>query len=136
MQMIVDFMLLAASASAAVYCFILSGKLKKLNDMNGGLGASIASMSLTMEQMRRMLDESKEAQRDAEQTLEALIADASRTAAELSDLIETVFETSERTAEVIAAHRDAALAEIALSRSGKARIAAPAVARDRETMAA
>jgi hypothetical protein len=136
MQMIVDFMLLAASVSAAIYCFVLSGKLKRLNDMRSGLGASIASMSVTLEQMRRMLDESKEAQREAEQTLEALITDASRTAIELSDLVETVLETSERAAEDIAAHRDAALAEVALLRSGKARIAGTAVARRRETMAA
>lgn len=136
MQTIVDFMLLAASASAAVYCFMLSGKLKKLNDLRSGLGASIASMSLSLEQTRRMLDETKISQRQAEENLRTLIEDAGRTASELSDLVDAIIETAELAAGEIAANRDEALAEIDLAKSAPARIVASSRKPRRENLAA
>lgn len=136
MQLIVDFMLLAASAAAAIYCFILSGKLKKLNDLRSGLGASIASMSLTLEQTRRMLDESKSAQREAEENLSALIDEAGRITVELSELVETILETAELAAEEIASSRDAAIAEVDLARSERSRRAPSPRRLRQETLAA
>lgn len=136
MQMIVDFMLLAASAAAAVYCFILSGKLKKLNDLRSGLGASIASMSLTLEKTRRMLDDSKSAQREAEEVLRGLIEDASRTTVELSELVETILEAAERAADEIAASRDAAITEVESARLAASRGGSPPVGPDCEILAA
>lgn len=112
MQIIVDFMLLAASAAAAIYCFVLSGKLKKLNDVRTGLGASIATMSATLDETRRMLAESKCVQREAEENLKTLVKDATRTAEELSELVETILEAADLAAEQIATSRDAAIKDI------------------------
>jgi Mg2+/Co2+ transporter CorB len=113
MQMIVDFMLLAASAAAAIYCLVLSGKLKKPNDMRSGLGASIAAMSVTLEQTRKMLAEAKNAQREAEENLQTLINDAGKTAAELSDLVEAILDAADFAVDEITTCRDAAIGEIA-----------------------
>ncbi|MEZ5917899.1 MAG: hypothetical protein R3C40_10135 [Parvularculaceae bacterium] len=38
MELIVNLVLLATSGAAAVYCYILSIRLKKLNDTRAGLG--------------------------------------------------------------------------------------------------
>lgn len=122
--MIVDFALLAASAAATIYCFVLSGKLQKLNNMRSGLGASIASMSAALEETRRLLSESKAAQSSAEQTLEALIEDAGKAAAELSELVEVLLDTAECAAEEIANHRDEAIATIEMSKIARGRIGA------------
>lgn len=117
MQMIVDFVLLAASAAAAIYCFVLSARLKKLNDVRGGLGATIASMSATIEQTRLMLEETKKLSLDGEQKLRKLINEAQTLTPEIADLIDALTEAAEAAAYDIEQSRNDALFEIQRARS-------------------
>lgn len=117
MQMIVDFILLAASAAAAIYCFVLSARLKKLNDVRGGLGATIASMSATIEQTRLMLEETKKLSLDGEQKLRKLINEAETLTPEIADLIDALTEAAEAAAYDIEQSRNDALFEIQRARS-------------------
>jgi DNA anti-recombination protein RmuC len=112
MQMIVDFVLLAASAAAAIYCFVLSARLKRLNDVRGGLGATIASMSATIEQTREMLEDTKQVSRAGEKKLRDLIEDAERLAPEIADLVDALAEAAETAAFDIEQSRNEALREI------------------------
>ncbi|MFN0024062.1 MAG: hypothetical protein ACKVS5_09185 [Parvularculaceae bacterium] len=105
MQVIFDLMLLMASGAAAVYCFVLSNRLKKLNDIKSGLGASIASMSLTLEQTRAMLAEAKEINQQGSANLSRLIEEADKLSPEINDLMAA-----------LADYADAAITEISLSR--------------------
>lgn len=105
MQLIVDFMLLAASGAAAIYCFVLSARLRKLNDMRGGLGAGIASMTVALEETRRMLAQSRDAHKEAEESLKALIEEAERAAAELFELVEPLLAAADQTADAASGPR-------------------------------
>lgn len=112
MQAIVDFILLAASAAAAIYCFVLSARLKKLNDIRSGLGAGIASMSVTLEQTKAMLEATKKISLESESKLKSLLDDAARLAPELADLLDAVIEAGDQAADDIARARVTALADI------------------------
>jgi chromosome segregation ATPase len=109
MDMIVDFILLAASGAAAVYCFVLSKRLKKLNDMKNGLGASIASMSQTLDQTQQVLALAKRSSVESIERLSALIEEAERLTPELSQLMDALGELSEIAADDIAKAKDEAL---------------------------
>ena len=109
MDIIVDFILLAASGAATVYCFVLSKRLKKLNDMKNGLGASIASMSQTLDQTQQVLSLAKRSSVESIERLSALLEEAERLTPELSQLMDALGELSEIAADDIAKAKDAAL---------------------------
>jgi hypothetical protein len=112
MQLIFDFILLAASAAAAVYCFVLSARLKKLNDVRSGLGASVVSMSAMLDQTRLTLEQSKRATMETEQRLRAVIEHAEKIAPEIEILLDAVAESAESAESGIESRRRAALADI------------------------
>lgn len=92
MQLIVDFILLAASGAATVYCFVLSRRLAKLNDMKNGIGASIASMSQALDQTQQVLALAKSSSLEGVQRLTALLEDAERVGPEIRELIDALGE--------------------------------------------
>ena len=55
MALISDVFVFGAAAAAALYCFILSRRIKKLNDLDKGLGGAIASFSANVEQLEQAL---------------------------------------------------------------------------------
>lgn len=112
MELIVDFMLLAASIAAGVYCFVLSERLKKLNDTRSGLGATVASMSSMLDQTRATLEQTKRVNQEGEARLRALIGEADKIAPELECLLEAVASSAESAARDIAQLRRSALQEI------------------------
>jgi hypothetical protein len=112
MQLIFDLILLAASAAAAVYCFVLSARLKKLNDVRSGLGASVVSMSAMLDQTRLTLEQSKRATVETEQRLRAVIEHAEKIAPEIEILLDAVAESAESAESGIENRRRAALADI------------------------
>ena len=70
-------MLLAAlCAASCVYCALLSGRLKRLNDMKSGVGASILSLTKAIEQTHLAARRSKTDVQDALADLQSLIDDA------------------------------------------------------------
>jgi hypothetical protein len=98
MQMIVDFTLLAASVAAGIYCFVLSGRLKKLNDVRTGFGATVASMSEMLDQTRLTLEQAKRVNQEGEARLRRLVDDAERIAPELESLLDVMTEAAEAAA--------------------------------------
>lgn len=135
MQMIVDFVLLAASVAAAVYCFVLSTRLKKLNDMRSGFGATLASMSAMLDQTRLMLEHTKRINIEGESKLRLLVEDAERIAPELECLLDAVAESAEAAAGDIERLRRAALADIEQRLGEQRRVRAPAPQRRSELAA-
>lgn len=112
MQMVVDFTLLAASIAAGVYCFVLSERLKKLNDVRSGLGATVVSMSAMLDQTRLMLEQTKSINQEGEEKLRLLVRDAERIAPELECLLDAMEESAEAAALDIERARRAALDEV------------------------
>ncbi|MEO1014243.1 MAG: hypothetical protein AAFX08_03550 [Pseudomonadota bacterium] len=50
MELIADFLLLAASMSACLYCYVLSGRLRRLKSTRNGIASSLASLSKSVEE--------------------------------------------------------------------------------------
>lgn len=85
-DLILDFLLLAASGVACFYCFMLSRRLKKLTSAEKGLGAGIAALSQSAEEVRIAVATSKAGADQAAARLETLLARAEQKASELTAL--------------------------------------------------
>lgn len=95
MEMIVNFMLLAASGAATFYCFILSRKLEALKSTEKGLGATIATMSHTVDQARATVAMAKESSAESVAELSPLIEETKEILPQLSEMIDVISELAE-----------------------------------------
>lgn len=76
MDLIADGLLLIAAVVASIYCLVLSKRLRRLNQMDGGLGKAIATMSTQVEEMSKALATSRKATEKAVGELDARLAAA------------------------------------------------------------
>ncbi|WP_375204301.1 hypothetical protein [Hyphococcus sp.] len=95
MEMIIDFMLLAASGAATFYCFILSRKLEALKSTEKGLGATIATMSHTVDQARATVTLAKESSAESINELTPLIEETKEILPQLTEMIDVISELAE-----------------------------------------
>lgn len=95
MEMIIDFMLLAASGAATFYCFILSRKLEALKSTEKGLGATIATMSHTVDQARATVAMAKESSSQSVAELTPLIEETKDVMPQLTEMIDVISELAE-----------------------------------------
>ena len=95
MEMIIDFMLLAASGAATFYCFILSRKLEALKNTEKGLGATIATMSHTVDQARATVAMAKESSAESIAELSPLIEETKEVLPQLSEMVDVLSELAE-----------------------------------------
>ncbi|MEZ5892628.1 MAG: hypothetical protein R3C58_05730 [Parvularculaceae bacterium] len=95
MEMIVNFMLLAASGAATFYCFILSRKLEALKSTEKGIGATIATMSHTVDQARATVSLAKESSAQSIAELKPLIEETREIMPQLSEMIDVISELAE-----------------------------------------
>ena len=95
MEMIIDFMLLAASGAATFYCFILSRKLEALKNTEKGLGATIATMSHTVDSARATVTLAKESSAQSIAELSPLIEETKDILPQLTEMIDVISELAE-----------------------------------------
>ena len=95
MELIIDFMLLAVSGAAAFYCLMLSRKLEKLKDTEKGLGATIATMSATVDQARGAVLIAKESSAESIAELSPLIKETREILPKLEEMVDVISELSE-----------------------------------------
>lgn len=95
MEMIINFMLLAASGAATFYCFILSRKLEALKSTEKGIGATIATMSHTVDQARSTVTLAKESSAQSIAELKPLIEETKEIIPQLSEMIDVISELAE-----------------------------------------
>ena len=92
MELIADGLLIAAALSAAVYCQVLAGRLRRLRDMDGGVGAAIAALSGQVEEMRAALAAARVASGESAKELSRLAARAEMAAGRLELLLAAVHD--------------------------------------------
>ena len=95
MEMIVNFMLLAASGAATFYCFILSRKLEALKNTEKGLGATIATMTHTVDVARSTVTLAKESSAQSIADLSPLIEETKEILPQLTEMIDVISELAE-----------------------------------------
>ena len=75
MILIADILMAAGSFGAAIYCFVLSARLKRFTTLETGMGGAIAVLSAQVDDMTRALEKARTA---ADGSADDLIARTSR----------------------------------------------------------
>ena len=76
MDLVIDFLLLAASATATFYCIVLNRRLRGLTGAKEGLGAGIAALSKSAEDVKTAVASTKASADAAAARIERLIKEA------------------------------------------------------------
>lgn len=94
MDLVIDFLLLAASGTAGLYCWILSRKLKALTNAEAGFGASIAALSKSAEEMKSAVENARGSADETVARIEILLGQAEEKEAQIRGLIDQLGEMS------------------------------------------
>ncbi|MGE0409307.1 MAG: hypothetical protein AB7P23_08610 [Amphiplicatus sp.] len=88
MELVMDFLLLAASGTACFYCLVLTRRLKDLTNAKAGLGAGVAALSKSAEEVKSAVEGTKKSADNAAARLEGLIAKADEKVVRLNELMD------------------------------------------------
>jgi len=130
MTMIADFLMAAGAFGAAIYCYVLSGRLKKFTTLETGMGGAIAVLSAQVDDMTRALDRARSTATGSAASLEALTLRAEAAAAKLELMIAALHDLPDAASTPPAVRPDAATEPEATRvrfvrrRSGKAELEA------------
>jgi len=109
---ITDIVLLLVSGSACLYCWLLSKRLKALQDLKKGLGASIVSLSEAISKTSIAAQEAKLSASQSADKLSRLLSDIDKSVPLVDDLIESVHRSTRRAANETTRMQDDAVAAI------------------------
>jgi len=93
MDLIADILMTSGAFGAAIYCYVLSSRLKKFTALESGMGSAIAVLSVQVDDMTRALESARAAAHSQAEGLarqtqraEATVAQLERLMASLHDL--------------------------------------------------
>lgn len=92
MDLISDILLVAGSFGAAVYCYVLSTRLKKFTTLETGMGGAIAVLSAQVDDMTVALEKARGAANGSAESLEALTARGESVARKLELLVASLHD--------------------------------------------
>lgn len=98
MEMIADGLLIAGTAAAAFYCYILARRVKSLTDLDTGLGGAISALSHQVNGMTSSVNAAKRVSGASAKELSALTARAEIAAGRLELLLAALHENQEQIA--------------------------------------
>ncbi len=92
MVLIADILMAAGSFGAAIYCYVLSGRLKKFTTLETGMGGAIAVLSAQVDDMTRALEQARTAAHGSADGLIALTNRAESVAGQLELLVASMHD--------------------------------------------
>jgi hypothetical protein len=92
MELIADILLMAGSFGAAIYCYVLSTRLKKFTTLETGMGGAIAVLSAQVDDMTVALEKARTAANGSAEGLEALTARGEAVARKLELLVASLHD--------------------------------------------
>lgn len=92
MDLIADILLMAGSFGAAIYCYVLSTRLKKFTTLETGMGGAIAVLSAQVDDMTVALERARGAANGSAESLEALTARGETVARKLELLVASLHD--------------------------------------------
>jgi hypothetical protein len=95
MDMIADVLLMAGSFGAAVYCYVLSARLKRFTTLESGMGGAIAVLSAQVDDMTVALEQARGAANGSAESLEALTTRGEAVARKLELLVASLHDLPE-----------------------------------------
>ena len=97
MEILANILLGAGALGAAVYCYVLSARLKKFSTLEGGMGGAIAVLSAQVDDMTRALETARATAGQAAGQLEALTERAEKVTGKLEILVASMHDLPEVT---------------------------------------
>lgn len=95
MTLIADILMAAGSFGAAIYCYVLSGRLKKFTTLESGMGSAIAVLSAQVDDMTRALEQARTAASGSAEGLQSLTARAELASGRLELLMASMHDLPE-----------------------------------------
>ncbi|MDX5349701.1 MAG: hypothetical protein LPJ95_03215 [Paracoccaceae bacterium] len=95
MDLIADILLVAGSFGAAVYCYVLSSRLKRFTTLETGMGGAIAVLSAQVDEMTVALEKARGAANGSAESLTALTVRGEEVARRLELLVASLHELPE-----------------------------------------
>ena len=92
MDLIADILLVAGSFGAAVYCYVLSTRLKRFTTLETGMGGAIAVLSAQVDDMTVALEKARGAANGSAESLESLTARGEAVAKRLELLVASLHD--------------------------------------------
>ena len=92
MNLISDVLLSAGAFGAAIYCFVLSARLKKLTALESGMGGAIAVLSVQVDDMTKALQKAGGAASGSAAGLDGLATRAEAAAARIELLLAAMYD--------------------------------------------
>lgn len=92
MQFLSDILLIFGSCFVGLYCLVLSRRVRKLNDLEKGVGGAIAVLSTQVDEMNKVLVLAKERAASSSQSLETLTERAQQVAGRLEVLVASMHD--------------------------------------------
>jgi hypothetical protein len=92
MQFIADILLASGAFGAAIYCYILALRLKKLHTLETGMGGAIAVLSAQVDDMTRVLEKARNAADHQAKSLETLTQRGEEVAARLELILASMHD--------------------------------------------
>ncbi|WP_309664851.1 hypothetical protein [Tabrizicola sp.] len=97
MELIADILMVAGSFGAAIYCYVLSARLKQFTTLETGMGGAIAVLSAQVDDMTVALEQARGAANGSASSLEALTARGEAVAKRLELLVASLHDLPEAT---------------------------------------
>lgn len=95
MVLIADVLMAAGAFGAAIYCYVLSGRLKKFTTLESGMGSAIAVLSAQVDDMTRVLEAARGAAKGSADGLQALTDRAEAVSGRLELLMASLHDLPE-----------------------------------------
>lgn len=95
MELIADMLLVSGSFGAAVYCYVLAGRLKRFTTLETGMGGAIAVLSAQVDDMTVALEKARGAANGSASSLESLTERAETVAKRLELLVAALHDLPE-----------------------------------------
>lgn len=111
MDLIADILLAAGALGAGFYCFVLSRRLKRFNDLEKGVGGAVAVLSSQVDDLNKSLRDAQAVSNGSSQALEQLTGRAESVAQRLELMMASMHDLPESEVEVPVAEENDALAE-------------------------
>lgn len=92
MTLISDILMSAGAFGAAIYCFVLSSRLKKFTTLENGMGSAIAVLSSQVDDMTKALDRARGAAITSAAGLEGLTGRAEQVAARIEIMLASMHD--------------------------------------------
>lgn len=96
MTLIADGLLIGAAVTAAIYCHVLSRRLRKLGELDKGLGGAVAALSRQADDLRKAMETARKSANEQTRELAKRTARAEAAAGRLEILIAAMHDAESR----------------------------------------